>query len=97
MIVDCRPDHLKIDRYIVNGCAGDPVRAAVIGSIVNLADSIGASAIAEGIEHDDDLEVVTSLGLRIVQGWLFAPAMPPDELSQTAYLESNPLNNEGVN
>jgi EAL domain-containing protein (putative c-di-GMP-specific phosphodiesterase class I) len=97
MIVDCRPDHLKIDRYIVNGCAGDPVRTAVIGSIVHLADSIGASAVAEGIEHDDDLEVVTSLGLRIIQGWLFAPAMPPAELARTAYLESNLCTNKGVN
>ena len=97
MIVDCRPDHLKIDRYIVNSCAGDPVRTAVIGSIVSLADSIGASAIAEGIEHDDDLEVVSSLGIQIIQGWLFAPAMPPEELAQTAYLESAPPNKKEQN
>jgi len=89
MIVDCRPDHLKIDRYIVHGCSRDSVRAAVIASIVSLADAIGATPIVEGIEHDDDLEVVASLGINIVQGFLFAPAMPPSELAQTAYLESS--------
>lgn len=87
MIVDCRPDHLKVDRYIVNGCTTDPMRAAVIASIVSLADSIGASPIAEGIEEESDLEVVRSLGVPIVQGWLFAPAMPVDVLAQSAYLQ----------
>jgi len=89
MIVDCRPDHLKIDRYIAHGCSADPVRAAVIASIVSLADAIGATPIVEGIEHEDDLEVVSSLGIGIVQGFLFAPAMPPEALAQTAYLESS--------
>jgi EAL domain-containing protein (putative c-di-GMP-specific phosphodiesterase class I) len=87
MIVDCRPDHLKVDRYIVDGCSRDPVRAAVIASIVSLADTIGARPIVEGIEHEDDLDVVIGLGVGIVQGFLFAPAMPPSELAQTAYLE----------
>lgn len=87
MVVDCRPDHLKIDRYIVAGCGRDAVRASVIGSIAHLARSIGASAIAEGIEDELDLDLVTSLGVQIVQGWLFAPAMPAHELAKTPYLQ----------
>src|SRR5205814_1816484 len=63
MIVDCRPDHLKVDRYIVNRCAGDSVRTAVIASIVSLADAIGATAIAEGIEREEDLAFVRALGV----------------------------------
>lgn len=93
MLVDCRPDHLKVDRYIADGCSRDSVRAAVIASIVSLADAIGARPIVEGIEHEDDLEVVTNLGVNIVQGFLFAPAMPASELAQTAYLESQ----KGIN
>ena len=88
MIVDCRPDHLKVDRYIADGCSRDSVRAAVIASIVSLADAIGARPIVEGIEHEDDLEVVTALGVDIVQGFLFAPAMPVSELAKSAYLAS---------
>ena len=96
MIIDCRPDHLKVDRYIVNGCAGDPIRTGVIASIVSLGQAIGAVPIAEGIEHDEDLDVITDLGVEIVQGWLFAHAMPPSELAQTAYLESYPTAKKGV-
>ena len=87
MVIDCRPDHLKIDRYVVDGCSRDAVRASVIGSIAHLARSISASAIAEGIEDELDLELVTSLGVHIVQGWLFAPAMPAHELVRTPYLQ----------
>lgn len=93
MIVDCRPDHLKVDRYIADGCSRDPVRASVIASIASLANAIGARPIVEGIEHEDDLEVVTGLGINIIQGFLFAPAMPASELAQTAYLESQ----KGIN
>jgi EAL domain-containing protein (putative c-di-GMP-specific phosphodiesterase class I) len=96
MIVDCRPDVLKVDRYIVDGCSRDAVRSAVIASIVSLADAIGASPIAEGIEHEDDLETVAQLGIGVVQGFLFAPAMPASELAQTAYLESTPTTKKGT-
>jgi EAL domain-containing protein (putative c-di-GMP-specific phosphodiesterase class I) len=96
MIVDCRPDALKVDRYIVDGCSRDPVRSAVIASIVSLADAIGALPIAEGIEHEDDLEVVSQLGIAIIQGFLFAPAMPAAELAQTAYLESTTTTKKGT-
>lgn len=87
MVVDCRPDHLKIDRYIVKDCSRDPVRASVIASIAHLSRSIGAPAIAEGIEDDSDLDLVLSLGVDIIQGWLFAPAMPAHALAQTPYLQ----------
>src|SRR5438309_1888612 len=73
---------------IADGCSRDSVRAAVIASIVSLADAIGARPIVEGIEHEDDLEVVTALGVDIVQGFLFAPAMPVSELAKSAYLAS---------
>jgi EAL domain-containing protein (putative c-di-GMP-specific phosphodiesterase class I) len=96
MIVDCRPDCLKVDRYIVDGCSRDKVRASDLASIVSLADSLGASPIAEGIEHDDDLQVIAQLGIGIVQGFLFAPAMPAAELAQTAYLESQQTDQKGI-
>lgn len=75
MIVDCRPDHLKVDRYIVNGCSKDRFRAAVLESIVTLAGACSAEPIAEGVENCEDLAVITALGIDLVQGWLYAPSM----------------------
>lgn len=85
LFVDCRPDHLKIDRYIVGGCSTDPYRLAVLHSIVSLARSCGAVPIAEGIEDPEDLATVRELGIRHVQGWMFSPSLTPAEISASRF------------
>ncbi len=87
MFIDCRPDHLKIDRYVVSGCSGDPYRMAVLRSIVALSDAAGALPIAEGIENYDDLAAVRSLGIHHVQGWLFSPSLTPEETAASELLQ----------
>jgi EAL domain-containing protein (putative c-di-GMP-specific phosphodiesterase class I) len=88
MIVDCRPDHLKVDRYIVNGSSKDRFRSAVIESIVTLALACGATPIAEGVENDSDLALVTGLGIQLIQGWLYAPSMSAAGLANYPLLQT---------
>lgn len=87
MFVDVRPDHLKIDRYVVHGAAQDRFRAAVLQSIVTLAEASGAAPIAEGIEDERDLALAHELGIHLVQGWLFAPSMPAADLARADFLK----------
>ena len=86
MVVDCQPDHLKVDRYIVRGCSRDSYRMAVLESLVTLAHSSSATLIAEGVETVDDLHAVTSLGIRLIQGFLYARSMPAREVSRSDFL-----------
>jgi len=72
MILECRPDYFKVDRFLVAGSHADYYRRAVIRSIVDLAASFGGTAVAEGIDNTDDLETVVSEGFRKVQGHLLA-------------------------
>jgi EAL domain-containing protein (putative c-di-GMP-specific phosphodiesterase class I) len=95
MIVDCRPDHLKVDRYIVHGCANDRFRAAVLESIVTLSQACGASPIAEGVEDERDLALITGLGIKLIQGWLYAPSMPPADLARSPFLHPQPTRMKG--
>lgn len=83
LFVDSRPDHLKIDRSIVAGCSTDPWRQAVLTSVASLAHDVHATPIAEGVETAADLHTIEELGIRIVQGWLFARAMPADDLARS--------------
>jgi EAL domain-containing protein (putative c-di-GMP-specific phosphodiesterase class I) len=87
MIVDCRPDHLKIDRHVVQGCSRDPWRLAVLQSIVTLAQACGATPVAEGVEERADLDVLLDLGINTVQGWLFARSMPAAALARSRFFE----------
>jgi EAL domain-containing protein (putative c-di-GMP-specific phosphodiesterase class I) len=81
MILDCRPDYFKIDRYFVQGAHRDFYRRAVIESIAHLAGRFGACAIAEGVEDSRDLEAVKSLGIGLVQGYLIGRATEPSDLA----------------
>lgn len=86
MLVDCRPDHLKVDRYVVRGCSLDPYRQAVLRSIVTLAAGCDAVPIAEGVEDAEDLGLLRTLGIEHFQGWLWARSMPAAELVTSGLL-----------
>ena len=83
MVVDCHPDHLKIDRHVVLGCGQDRWRRAVLESITTLSRSCGAFPIAEGVETSEDLEALLDVGIDTVQGWLYAASTPAPELAGT--------------
>ena len=96
MLIDCRPDHLKIDRYIVAGCSRDRYRVAVLQSIVTLGRASEATPIAEGVEEEDDLDILRSLGIDCVQGWLYAPSLPAEQLIRSPLLgRRHPEQSEG--
>ncbi len=46
-----------------------------------LGHDFGAKVVAEGIERDDDLTLVRSLGFDMAQGFLFSSALPFDQLA----------------
>ncbi len=82
MLLDCRPDYIKIDRYFVNDCHKDAYREAILESVILLARRFGSVIIAEGIETTADFDVVTTLGINILQGFLFSPPLPVQGLME---------------
>lgn len=88
MILECSPDYFKIDRYLVSGSSGDFHRRAVLRSIVELAGSFGAYAVAEGVDNVNDLTAVLGEGIAAVQGFLLAEPAPAAVLGTGAYVRS---------
>jgi EAL domain-containing protein (putative c-di-GMP-specific phosphodiesterase class I) len=86
MLVDCRPDHVKVDRYLVHGCSGDRFRAGVLRSITSLASDCSVVPIAEGVEDAADLELLREVGIEHFQGWLWAPSMVAKALVTSGWL-----------
>jgi EAL domain-containing protein (putative c-di-GMP-specific phosphodiesterase class I) len=91
MILDCRPDYFKIDRYFAAGCAKDPYRQAVLQSIHELARRFGGRVVAEGVEDAEDLEAISRIGIDLAQGYLFAPALDVPQLIGSGYLSAAPV------
>lgn len=72
MMIDCAPDYLKIERHFTHGAENDPLRCAVIESVVGFARRVGARVVAEGVEEESDRAFLSSLGIDLLQGYLFA-------------------------
>ncbi|HBB78816.1 MAG TPA: diguanylate phosphodiesterase, partial [Pseudomonas sp.] len=65
-----RPDYVKIDRYFIDGIHLDPVKREFVQSILKIAETSRAQVIAEGIELAEELRVLSSMGVDLVQGYL---------------------------
>jgi diguanylate cyclase (GGDEF)-like protein len=67
---------IKIDRSFVQGAACNaPESVAIIRAVVALADSLGMSTTAEGVETEEELAMIRRLGCRKIQGYLFGRPM----------------------
>jgi diguanylate cyclase (GGDEF)-like protein len=73
-------DVVKIDRSFVNDLSGHDATEALVRSVIYLADALGATVTAEGIEGFDQAEVLAALGCHHGQGFLISRPLPPEEL-----------------
>jgi diguanylate cyclase (GGDEF)-like protein len=74
-------DTLKIDRSFVDKLGESGQSRAVVRSITALAQALGLSTIAEGVETREQLDSLRSLGCDEVQGFFYARPMPAADLS----------------
>jgi len=75
-------DTLKVDRILVAGLDDDPRNRAVVEAIALVARRLGLTLIAEGIETQEQLQVLRELGCRYGQGYLLARPMPPEDFEE---------------
>lgn len=74
------PDLVKVDRTYVAGVASEPAKARLLRRLANVAKSLGAEIVAEGIENKKDLPVLMEMGINYGQGFLWGdllPVLPP--------------------
>jgi diguanylate cyclase (GGDEF)-like protein/PAS domain S-box-containing protein len=63
---------LKLDRFFVSGVASNDTDRAIVGSMIDLAHSLGMRAVAEGVETAAQLEALRALGCDQAQGYLWS-------------------------
>jgi EAL domain-containing protein (putative c-di-GMP-specific phosphodiesterase class I) len=74
-------DTIKIDRSFIRDIAHDENSAAIVQAVATMAQKLGMTTVAEGIETNDQRQKVRELGCTEMQGYLFSPPRPVEELS----------------
>ncbi len=82
-------DTLKIDQSFVRDVSNDPSGASVITSIIDIAHNLNLTAIAEGVETQDQLDFLRAKNCDSVQGFFFSKPLPEDEFVK--FVQQGPL------
>nr|WP_255551930.1 EAL domain-containing protein [Erythrobacter crassostrea] len=75
-------DKVKIDRSFVEDLGQGGNSHAVVRAITTLADALGMDTLAEGVEIDEQLEVLKQEGCRNIQGYLFSKPMAASDVAE---------------
>lgn len=71
-------DTIKIDRSFVGEINGPDVEAPIVSAILAMGESLGLRVVAEGVETEDQLDVLRRHGCSLAQGFLFSRPRSPD-------------------
>ncbi len=69
-ILQIRPDLIKLDISLSQGIDRDPARRALTSALISFCREIGSELVAEGVETEEQLQMLRSLGVNLVQGFL---------------------------
>ncbi|MEH8015764.1 bifunctional diguanylate cyclase/phosphodiesterase [Rheinheimera muenzenbergensis] len=72
-------DTLKIDRSFVADTPADADAVAIVRSIVALAQALGMTTVAEGVETAAQAAFLRELGVNTLQGYFFSPPIPAEQ------------------
>lgn len=77
-------DTLKIDRSFVRDLESSSDNEAIVAAIIAMSSSLKLRVVAEGVETRGQMKRLFELGCRLMQGFLFARALPAEEFAQLA-------------
>ena len=83
-------DRLKIDRTFIKDLAHDMMDKAIVRSIITLAHSITIPVVAEGVETEEQMDILNSMLCNEAQGFYFSPAVTADAAEEMLALSLSP-------
>jgi len=72
-------DSVKLDSALVAGLGVNRDDNVIVESVIALAHRLGLFVVAEGVEHDDQIDRLRRMGCLLAQGHAFAPAMTVED------------------
>lgn len=71
---------VKLDRSLVAQIDTDDRQRRMVGAVLGLIESVGLTAIVEGVEREEQVRHLSAIGYTVAQGFWFGAAVAPEEL-----------------
>jgi len=84
-------DYLKIDKRFVDTVGVDALNAGMLDTIIDMAQRLGLSTIAEGVETAQQADYLLNRGVDYAQGWHYSRAMPAAEFIAFVHTQNSSL------
>ena len=82
---------VKIDRLFITNLASDTSGQVLVKAIIDLAHELGLTTVAEGVEDEDVIQRLHTMGCDIAQGYHWSRPVPADQVPEVlARLEAQP-------
>lgn len=88
---------LKIDRSFIKQLPNSEKDLAIVRSTIVLAHNLGIQVVAEGVETNEQLQALYSMGCDEIQGYLFSRPVPRKQFSELLARETLPLPYTDIN
>jgi diguanylate cyclase len=75
-------DYLKIDQSFIRDLEQNSAKAAIVAAIIQMAEGLGMSVIAEGVETQGELDFVKNRQCKQVQGYLLCKPLPSIQVEE---------------
>ena len=72
LLADFQPDILKLDMDLVRHVDRRPARQAIVRGVTRIAEELGITVVAEGVETPDECQCLQDMGIQLMQGYLFS-------------------------
>ncbi|WP_415890152.1 EAL domain-containing protein [Neptuniibacter sp. SY11_33] len=72
-------DILKVDRTFVRDIASDPEDCALVSAAISMSSGLGLPVVAEGVETEQQLNILADMNCDRVQGYFFSKPLAPED------------------
>ena len=85
---------LKMDRAFIRRIGENEKDVHLVGLILGIARSLKIPVVAEGVETEEQLQMLKKLGCPLVQGFYFSKPLPPAEFEEKVIMKMQPAGKE---
>ncbi|NGZ28435.1 MAG: EAL domain-containing protein [Magnetococcales bacterium] len=79
---------IKIDRSFVRGVDMDGDSRILVSAIIAMARQLGLSVVAEGVESQEEKDIVVAEGCQVIQGYYYSKPVSPERFAEYVHKQN---------